>query len=62
MKHCLVVVLAFYGTQFAFGEISGDLGDSWQFIVKGINPDDPRLETRRDPKQIIRSRCEISQI
>ena len=62
MKHYLVVVLAFYGTQFAFGDISGDLGDDWWFKVKGINADDPRLETKRDAKQIIRSRCEKTEI
>ena len=56
MKYYLVVALAFYGIQSAFGEISGDMGGGWRFTVKGISPDDVRLKTKRDPKQIIRSR------
>ena len=56
MKYYLVVALAFYGTQCAFGEISGDMGGGWRFQVKGISRGDVRLNTKRDPKQIIRSR------
>ena len=56
MKYYLVVALAFYGTQCAFGEISGDMGAGWRFEVKGISRDDVRLKTKRDPKQMIGSR------
>ena len=56
MKNYLVVALAFYGTQCAFGEIYGDMGGGWQFEVKGISRDDVRLRSKRGPKQIIQSR------
>ena len=54
MKHYLVVLLVFQMSFWVSGEISGDLGLGWHFVVKDISLKD--LEPTRTPRQIIGSR------